>query len=50
MTNAAIAGAHINAPGFGYFVRRPGTYAFEPAFYPARRTEFLIGDPRSEQA
>jgi glyoxylase-like metal-dependent hydrolase (beta-lactamase superfamily II) len=28
----AIAGAHVSAPGFGYIVRRAGTYAFEPAF------------------
>jgi glyoxylase-like metal-dependent hydrolase (beta-lactamase superfamily II) len=27
----AIAGAHVNAPGFGYVVRRGASYAFEPA-------------------
>lgn len=27
----AIAGAHVEAPGFGYVVRRNGRYAFEPA-------------------
>jgi len=27
----AIAGAHVNAPGFGYVVRKGATYAFEPA-------------------
>ncbi len=26
----AIAGAHVNAPGFGYVVRKGTTYAFEP--------------------
>jgi glyoxylase-like metal-dependent hydrolase (beta-lactamase superfamily II) len=27
----AIAGAHVNAPGFGHVVRRGASYAFEPA-------------------
>jgi len=27
----AIAGAHVNAPGFGYVVRKGATFAFEPA-------------------
>jgi glyoxylase-like metal-dependent hydrolase (beta-lactamase superfamily II) len=27
----AIAGAHVNAPGFGYVVRRGTSFAFEPA-------------------
>jgi hypothetical protein len=27
----AIAGAHVNAPGFGYVTRKGTTYAFEPA-------------------
>ena len=27
----AIAGAHVNAPGFGYVVRKGASYAFEPA-------------------
>ena len=27
----AIAGAHVNAPGFGYVVRKGAAYAFEPA-------------------
>jgi glyoxylase-like metal-dependent hydrolase (beta-lactamase superfamily II) len=27
----AIAGAHVNAPGFGHVVRKGATYAFEPA-------------------
>jgi glyoxylase-like metal-dependent hydrolase (beta-lactamase superfamily II) len=27
----AIAGAHVNAPGFGYVVRKGTSYAFEPA-------------------
>ncbi len=27
----AIAGAHVNAPGFGYVVRKGLSYAFEPA-------------------
>jgi glyoxylase-like metal-dependent hydrolase (beta-lactamase superfamily II) len=27
----AIAGAHVNAPGFGYVVRKGSSYAFEPA-------------------
>lgn len=27
----AIAGAHVNAPGFGYVVRRGAGFAFEPA-------------------
>jgi hypothetical protein len=27
----AIAGAHINAPGFGYVVRSGTSFAFEPA-------------------
>jgi glyoxylase-like metal-dependent hydrolase (beta-lactamase superfamily II) len=26
----AIAGAHVNAPGFGYVVRKGATYGFEP--------------------
>ncbi|HEY2529374.1 MAG TPA: MBL fold metallo-hydrolase [Xanthobacteraceae bacterium] len=26
----AIAGAHVNAPGFGYVVRKGASYAFEP--------------------
>jgi hypothetical protein len=26
----AIAGAHVNAPGFGYVVRKGVSYAFEP--------------------
>lgn len=27
----AIAGAHVNAPGFGYVVRKGSSFAFEPA-------------------
>jgi glyoxylase-like metal-dependent hydrolase (beta-lactamase superfamily II) len=27
----AIAGAHVNAPGFGYVVRKGASFAFEPA-------------------
>jgi glyoxylase-like metal-dependent hydrolase (beta-lactamase superfamily II) len=27
----AIAGAHVNAPGFGYVVRKGTSFAFEPA-------------------
>jgi len=27
----AIAGAHVNAPGFGYLTRKGAGYAFEPA-------------------
>jgi glyoxylase-like metal-dependent hydrolase (beta-lactamase superfamily II) len=27
----AIAGAHVNAPGFGYVRRKGATFAFEPA-------------------
>ena len=27
----AIAGAHVNAPGFGYVVRKGATFGFEPA-------------------
>ena len=27
----AIAGAHVNAPGFGYIVRKGASFAFEPA-------------------
>jgi glyoxylase-like metal-dependent hydrolase (beta-lactamase superfamily II) len=27
----AVAGAHVNAPGFGYVVRRGASFAFEPA-------------------
>lgn len=27
----AIAGAHVNAPGFGYVTRKGATFAFEPA-------------------
>ncbi len=27
----AIAGAHVNAPGFGYVLRRGSSFAFEPA-------------------
>jgi glyoxylase-like metal-dependent hydrolase (beta-lactamase superfamily II) len=27
----AIAGAHVNAPGFGYIVRKGANFAFEPA-------------------
>ncbi len=27
----AIAGAHVNAPGFGYIVRKGTSFAFEPA-------------------
>ena len=27
----AVAGAHVNAPGFGYLERAHGSYAFEPA-------------------
>ena len=26
----AIAGAHVNAPGFGYIVRKGASYAFQP--------------------
>ena len=26
----AIAGAHVNAPGFGYVRRKGATFAFEP--------------------
>jgi len=26
-----VAGAHINAPGFGYVVHKGRTFAFEPA-------------------
>jgi hypothetical protein len=26
----AIAGAHVNAPGFGYVVRKGASFAFEP--------------------
>jgi glyoxylase-like metal-dependent hydrolase (beta-lactamase superfamily II) len=27
----AVAGAHVNAPGFGYLERARGSYAFQPA-------------------
>ncbi len=27
----ALAGAHVNAPGFGYVVRKGARFAFEPA-------------------
>jgi glyoxylase-like metal-dependent hydrolase (beta-lactamase superfamily II) len=27
----AIAGAHVNAPGFGYITRKGAAFAFEPA-------------------
>jgi hypothetical protein len=27
----AIAGAHVNAPGFGHVVRKGASFAFEPA-------------------
>lgn len=27
----AIAGAHVDAPGFGYVVRKGTSFAFEPA-------------------
>ena len=27
----AVAGAHVNAPGFGYVVRKGSSFAFEPA-------------------
>jgi hypothetical protein len=30
-TSLAIAGAHVNAPGFGYVVRKGAGFAFEPA-------------------
>ena len=29
--HVAIAGAHVNAPGFGYVVRKGASFAFEPA-------------------
>ena len=29
--HVAIAGAHVNAPGFGYVARKGATFAFEPA-------------------
>jgi hypothetical protein len=27
----AVAGAHVNAPGFGYLTRQGSGYRFEPA-------------------
>ena len=27
----AIAGAHVNAPGFGHVVRKGASFAFDPA-------------------